>query len=103
MTDARDQPITDKLDRFETSLLWALVIPMGNFELSPLARLAYIDYANQNRSDFSINLGLQLSYSFTDWLSLKVYSNFAGKNSNVQDYDFSRFDLGAGASLKASF
>jgi hypothetical protein len=103
MTDARDQPITDKLDRVETSLLWAIIVPLGNFELSPLARLAYTDYSNQSRSDVSVNLGLQLAYSFTDWLSIKVYSNFTGKNSDKADYDFSRFDLGAGASFNASF
>lgn len=103
-TDSPAQIITkDILDRFETSLIWGINAPMGDFEFSPYIRLAFADYSNQSKTDISGNLGLELAYNFTDWMALKIYSTLSTRNSSKEDMDFTRLDAGAGASLNARF
>jgi hypothetical protein len=93
----------DKLDRFETALIWGVNIPFHNFEFSPFLRFGYANYSNQDRADFLSNLGLELKYSFSHWFYLKLFANFSSRQSDEDTYDFNRFDSGLGAALNARF
>lgn len=102
-TDSAYGVAEDKLDRFETALIWGVNIPFHNFELSPFIRFGYANYSNQDRSDFLSNLGLELKYSFSHWFYLKLFANFSSRQSDEDTYDFNRFDSGIGAALNAKF
>ena len=93
----------DLLDRFETSLTWGISAPFGNFEFNPYLRLALADYSNQSKTDFSGNLGLDLSYHLTDWMILRLYSTFSTRSSSLDGTDFTKLEAGTGASLSARF
>ena len=95
----------DLLDRFETGLTWGIDIPFGDFEFSPFINLALIDYSNQpkSRTDFRGTLGLNLTYSITDWMALRIYSTLSSRNSSEDVFEFTRLDTGAGATLNARF
>ena len=93
----------DRLDRFETALIWGVNIPFHNFEFSPFIRLGYASYSNQDRGDFLTNLGLELKYSFSHWFYIKTFANFSSRQSDEDTYDFNRFDSGLGAALNAKF
>ncbi|MDG0965620.1 MAG: hypothetical protein P8O23_11190 [Opitutales bacterium] len=93
----------DKLDRFETALIWGVNIPFHNFEFSPFIRFGYTNYSNQDRDDFLTNLGLELKYSFSNWFYLKAFANFSSRQSDADTYDFNRLDSGMGAALNAKF
>ena len=102
-TDSVYGDADDKLDRFETALIWGVNIPFHNFELSPFIRFGYANYSNQDRADFLTNLGLELKYSFSNWFYLKAFANFSSRQSDDDTYDFNRFDSGMGAALNAKF
>ena len=93
----------DKLDRFETALIWGVNIPFHNFEFSPFIRFVHTNYSNQDRDDFLTNLGMELKYSFSNWFYLKAFANFSSRQSDDDTYDFNRFDSGMGAALNAKF
>jgi len=93
----------DLLDRFETGLTWGIDIPFGDFEFSPFLNLALADYSNQSKTDFTGTLGLNLTYSITDWMALRIYSTLSSRNSSMELRDFTRLDTGAGATLNARF
>ena len=93
----------DALNRLETALTLGIDIPFGDFEFSPFLNLALADYANQSKTDFTGTLGLNLTYSFTDWLALRIYSTLSSRNSSKDEYEFNRIDTGAGATLNARF
>ena len=102
-TDSANGAPDDKLDRFETALIWGVNIPFHNFEFSPFIRLGYANYSNQDRGDFLTNLGLELKYSFSNWFYIKTFANFSSRQSDEDTYDFNRFDSGIGAALNAKF
>jgi hypothetical protein len=108
-TNSKAQPIEDIMDRFETALLFGLNMPLGKIEFSPFLRFALSRYSNEDTSynkeqtDFLVNLGLQLKYSFSEWLSLKGHLNLTTRNSNISGKDFTRIDPGVGAALDAKF
>ena len=93
----------DLLDRFETGLTWGIDIPFGDFEFSPFLNLALADYSNLSKTDFTGTLGLNLTYSITDWMALRIYSTLSSRNSSMELRDFTRLDTGAGATLNARF
>ncbi len=93
----------DLLDRFETGLTWGIDIPFGDFEFSPFLNLALADYSNQSKTDFTGTFGLNLTYSITDWMALRIYSTLSSRNSSMEFRDFTRLDTGAGATLNARF
>jgi hypothetical protein len=84
-------------------------MPLGKLEVSPFLRFALSRYSNEDTSfnkeqtDFLVNLGLQLKYSFSEWLSLKAHLNLATRNSNISGKDFTRIDPGFGAAIDAKF
>lgn len=108
-TNSKAQVIDDMMDRFETALLFGLNMPLGKLEFSPFLRFALSRYSNEDTSfnkeqtDFLVNLGLQLKYSFSEWLSLKAHLNLATRNSNISGKDFTRIDPGFGAAIDAKF
>jgi hypothetical protein len=93
----------DLLDRFETGLTWGIDIPFGDFEFSPFLNLALADYSNKPKTDFTGTLGLNLTYSITDWMALRIYSTLSSRNSSEDVSEFNRIDTGAGATLNARF
>jgi hypothetical protein len=103
-TNTPGHPISkDLLDRFETGLTWGIDIPFGDFEFSPFLNLALADYSNQSKTDFTGTLGLNLTYSITDWMALRIYSTLSSRNSSEDVFEFNRIDTGAGATLNARF
>jgi len=102
-TNSPDNSNKDALNRLETALTLGIDIPFGDFEFSPFLNLALADYANQSKTDFTGTLGLNLTYSFTDWLALRIYSTLSSRNSSKDEYEFNRIDTGAGATLNARF
>jgi hypothetical protein len=104
-TNTPDQMSKDLMDRFESGLTWGIDIPFGDFEFSPFINLALIDYSNQpqSRTDFRGTLGLNLTYSITDWMALRIYSTLSSRNSSEEVFEFTRLDTGAGATLNARF
>ena len=108
-TNSKAQVIDDMMDRVETALLFGLNMPLGKLEFSPFLRFALSKYSNEDTSfnkeqtDFLVNLGLQLKYSFSEWLSLKGHLNLATRNSNISGKDFTRIDPGFGAAIDAKF
>jgi hypothetical protein len=93
----------DLLDRFETALTWGIDIPFGDFEFGPFLNMSLSDYSNQSKTDFTGTLGLNLTYSITDWMALRIYSTLSSRNSSKDSRDFTRLDTGAGATLNARF
>ena len=95
---------TDGNNRLEFSLISGLNVPLGNFEINSLLGLTLSRYPNQgNRFDFSTILGLHLRYNLTHWCFFDLSSNYTLRNSNNEDFDFSRLDLASSASLNAKF
>jgi hypothetical protein len=94
----------DLLDRFETGLTWGIDIPLGVFDFSPFLNLALADYSNPpKKTNFTGTLGLNLTYSITDWMALRIYSTLSSRNSSDNKSEFNRIDTGAGATLNARF
>jgi hypothetical protein len=105
-TNTPDQRSKDLMDRFETGLAWGIDIPFGDFEFSPFINLALADYSNhpyESRTDFRGTLGLNLTYSITDWMALRIYSTLSSRNSSEDIHEFNRIDTGGGATLNARF
>lgn len=102
-TNTPGQMSKDLLDRFETGLTWGIDIPFGDFEFSPFLNLSLADYSNQSKTDFTGTFGLNLTYSITDWMALRIYSTLSSRNSSMELRDFTRLDTGAGATLNARF
>jgi len=95
----------DKMNRFETALLWGIQIPIGDFEISPYLRLSYNNY-KEDRADFTANAGIDFSYYFYEWLAAKFlisYSNRSASGTKGEGKDFTRLDLGGAISLNAQF
>ena len=106
ITDTDDPTDPDKMDRFESALLFGVDIPMHNFEISPYLRFCLANYGNQDRDEFTTNAGIDVSYHFYDWLALKFLLSYSNRNANGADgaaADFSRFDFGGAISLNAQF
>ena len=96
----------DKMNRFETALLFGVQIPLNNFEISPYLRLCLGNYNNQDRDEFTTNAGLDFSYYFYEWLAIKWVLSYSNRNASGADgaaADFSRFDTGGTVSLNAQF
>jgi hypothetical protein len=96
----------EKMDRFETALIFGIDIPFNNFEFSPYLRFCLGNYSNQDRKEFTTNAGLDISYHFYDWLAMKFLLSYSNRNASGQDggsADFSRFDFGSAISLSAQF
>lgn len=66
-------------------------------------RLAYFDYANNNRDDLNHTISAGLSYNFTPWLSLNgsVAGNF--NQSNQSQFDYETATVGGGLSMRYRF
>ena len=95
---------TDLNNRFECSFITGINFPLGSFEINPLLGLTISRYPNQDdRLDFSTILGIDMKYNLADWCSLDLSSNYTVRNSNENDYDYSRIDLSSSASLSAKF
>jgi hypothetical protein len=95
----------DKMNRFETALLWGIQIPIGDFEISPYLRLSYTNY-KEDRADFTANAGIDFSYYFYEWLAAKFlisYSNRSTSGTQGDGKDFTRLDFGGAISLNAQF
>lgn len=93
----------DALNRLETALTLGIDIPFGDFEFSPFLNLALADYSKDSKTDFTGTLGLNLTYSITDWMALRIYSTLSSRNSSEDVSEFNRIDTGAGATLNARF
>jgi len=93
----------EALNRLETALTYGIDIPFGDFEFSPFINLALADYSNQSKTDFTGTLGLNLTYSITDWMAFRIYSTLSSRNSSKDDSEFNRIDTGGGATLNARF
>jgi hypothetical protein len=105
-TDSPDYDDKETLNRLETALTYGIDIPMGDFEFSPFINLALADYSNhpnESRTDFTGTLGLNLTYSITDWMALRIYSTLSSRNSSEDIHEFTRVDTGGGATLNARF
>ena len=102
-TNSPDNSNKDALNRLETALTLGIDIPFGDFEFSPFLNLALADYSNQSKTDFTGTLGLNLTYSITDWMALRIYSTLSSRNSSADVSEFNRIDTGAGATLNARF
>lgn len=97
--------IPDSQNKFESAWTWGLAIPLGNFQLSPYLRFAYLNYPNDSvdRSDFKTDLGVYLDYTFTEWLKVNTFVSFTNNNSDKTGSDYKRTDIGAGTSLNVKF
>ena len=107
-TDSKFNPTSDELDRWELSARWTVLTQLGKWELSPYARIIFSDYRkgnNHNRQDFSREVGLDIEYPFTKYLTANFFLHYATRLSKggAYSYDFNRFDGGGGASLNAKF
>jgi len=102
-TDSPEYDKKEELNRLETALTYGIDIPFGDFEFSPFLNLALADYSNQSKTDFTGTLGLNLTYSITDWMALRIYSTLSSRNSSADVSEFNRIDTGAGATLNARF
>jgi len=102
-TDSPEHDDKEALNRLETALTYGIDIPFGDFEFSPFINLALADYSNQSKTDFTGTLGLNLTYSITDWMALRIYSTLSSRNSSEVNSEFSRIDTGGGATLNARF
>jgi hypothetical protein len=102
-TDSPEYDNKEELNRLETALTYGIDIPFGDFEFSPFLNLALADYSNQSKTDFTGTLGLNLTYSITDWMALRIYSTLSSRNSSKDVSEFNRIDTGAGATLNARF
>ena len=102
-TNSPDNPNKDALNRLETALTLGIDIPFGEFEFSPFINLALADYSNPSKTDLTGTLGLNLTYSITDWMALRIYSTLSSRNSSEVNSEFNRIDTGGGATLNARF
>ena len=102
-TDSPDYDNKEALNRLETALTYGIDIPFGDFEFSPFINLALADYSSPSKTDFTGTLGLNLTYSITDWMALRIYSTLSSRNSSEVNSEFSRIDTGGGATLNARF
>jgi hypothetical protein len=98
----------DDLDRWELSTRWTVTANIGKLEISPYARLAFLDYSEgtmENRQDLMREVGLDLEYSFNQYVSANLFARYISRLSRGghYNYDFERFDGGGGAGLKAKF
>lgn len=98
----------DALDRTEYAARWTLTTHLGPIELSPYARIAFLDYRNGNqadRTDLMREFGLSLEYPINDYISASLFARYLSRLSKggPASYDFERFDGGAGASIHAKF
>ena len=103
------RPNPDELDRWELSARWTVMTQIGKWELSPYARIIFSDYRkgeNHNRQDFTREVGLDLEYPFTSYLTANFFAHYAtrlSKGGLAPGYDYNRFDGGGGASINAKF
>jgi len=93
----------DTLNKFQSAWTWGINIPVGNLEISPYLRFAYLNYYNDDRTDFKTDLGLNFDYSLTNWMKISTFISYANNSSDKTGKDFSRFDLGAGTAFTAKF
>jgi len=96
-------PIPDLHNRFESAWTWGLAIPLGNFEISPYLRFAYLNYNKADRADFKTDLGIYLDYSLTEWMKINTFVSYTNNSSDQSAEEFSRADIGAGTSLTVKF
>ena len=108
-TDSKFKTINpDELDRWELSARWTVMTNIGKWKLSPYARIIYSDYRkgfNHDRQDFTREVGLDLEYPFTSYLTANFFAHYATRLSKggISSYDYNRFDGGGGASINAKF
>jgi len=95
--------VSDMQNKFESAWTWGLAIPLGNLEISPYLRFAYLNYNNDDRTDFKTDLGVYLDYSLTEWMKINTFFSYTNNSSDQEGSDFSRADLGAGTSLTVKF
>ena len=95
--------IPDMHNRFESAWTWGLAIPLGNFEISPYLRFAYLNYNKADRADFKTDLGIYLDYSLTEWMKINTFVSYTNNSSDQSAEEFSRADIGAGTSLTVKF
>lgn len=93
----------DKHNRFESAWTWGLAIPLGNLEISPYLRFAYLNYNKADRADFKTDLGIYLDYSITEWMKINTFVSYTNNSSDKSDQEFSRADVGGGTSLTVKF
>lgn len=96
-------PVSDLHNKFESAWTWGVAIPIGDLEISPYLRFAYLNYSNDNRTDFKTDLGIYLEYTITEWMKINTFLSYTNNNSDKSSQDFSRTDLGAGTSLTVKF
>jgi hypothetical protein len=94
---------TDKNNKFESAWTWGLAIPLGNLEISPYLRFAYLNYNNDDRTDFKTDLGVYFDYTLTEWMKINTFLSYTNNSSDKSSNDFTRTDLGAGTSLTVKF
>ena len=90
-------------NKFESAWTWGLAIPLGNLEISPYLRFAYLNYNNADRTDFKTDLGIYLDYTLTEWMKINTFLSYTNNSSDKSSNDFTRTDLGAGTSLTVKF
>jgi hypothetical protein len=96
-------PISDMQNKFESAWTWGLAIPVGNLEISPYLRFAYLNYNKADRTDFKTDLGMYFEYTLTDWIKINTFLSYTNNNSDKSSNDFTRTDIGAGSSLTVKF
>ncbi|HEV3409355.1 MAG TPA: hypothetical protein VG095_03615 [Chthoniobacterales bacterium] len=73
------------------------------FTANAVARVAYREYENVDRSDVSGIFSLGATYRFTKWLSANAISSFAISDSDVDVFDYEVANIGGAASLTFRF
>ena len=108
-TDSKFNPTEDnELNRWELSARWTVLTQLGQWELSPYARITFSDYRNwdnRNRQDFTREFGLDMEYPFTSYFTANFFLHYTTRLSKggASSYDFHRFDGGGGAAINAKF
>jgi hypothetical protein len=63
----------------------------------------YDKFFGTDRADVDHLLGFALTYTFNQYVSARVFGNYADNNSNVAGRDYSVLDLGGGLNLSVKF
>ena len=80
---------SDKQNKFESAWTWGLAIPLGNLEISPYLRFAYLNYNKADRADFKTDLGLYLEYKITDWMKVNTFLSYTNNSSDKSTSEYS--------------
>lgn len=79
---------------------WRILEPL---ELQVYYIVSFYQYVNDDRLDFTQNVGGSLIYSFTDWARVSASANFGANNSTDSYFDYTVVSLGGNLGLEFRF